>query len=88
MHTLRTSVDGYAHSVDTRTDAQMQDIIRSEFKDHTIIMIAHRLSSLMDFDKVAVLDSGRLIEFGKPAELAKDGSSAFSKLYHGSASTQ
>ncbi|KAH8200433.1 hypothetical protein TruAng_005396 [Truncatella angustata] len=78
-------LDEPTSSVDTRTDAQMQEIIRSEFKSHTIIMIAHRLSSLMDFDKVAVLDGGRLIEFGKPADLVKDRSSAFTKLYQGSA---
>jgi ATP-binding cassette subfamily C (CFTR/MRP) protein 1 len=62
----------------------MQQIIRSEFKDHTIIMIAHRLSSLLDFDRVAVLDGGKLIEFGAPSELLKDEASNFSRLYLGS----
>lgn len=59
----------------------MQDIIRSEFKDHTIIVIAHRLSSLLDFDHVAVLDAGRLVEFGKPADLLEVPTSNFSRLY-------
>jgi ABC-type multidrug transport system fused ATPase/permease subunit len=61
----------------------MQKIIRSEFKNHTVIMVTHRLSSLIDFDKVAVLDSGRLVEFGKPVDLLKDSSTAFSRLYGG-----
>lgn len=65
-----------------KTDAQMQAIIRSEFKSHTIIMIAHRLDSLLDFDRVAVLDKGNLIEFGEPQALLKTGS-AFGKLYGG-----
>lgn len=51
-------------------------------------MIAHRLSSLLDFDKVAVLDSGHLVEFGSPAELVNDNSSAFSRMFKGSASKQ
>ncbi|KAI0124180.1 P-loop containing nucleoside triphosphate hydrolase protein [Xylariales sp. AK1849] len=72
-------------SVDTQTDAQMQQIIRSEFQNHTIIMIAHRLSSLTDFDRVAVLDGGRLVEYGVPTELLRDSASDFSRLYQGSA---
>lgn len=59
----------------------MQQLIRSEFQDYTIIMIAHRLSSLVDFDRVAVLDGGRLVEFGSPAELLREGSGHFARLY-------
>lgn len=47
-------------------------------------MIAHRLSSLLDFDRVLVLDGGKVAEFGQPAELLNDKSSSFSKLYNGS----
>ena len=68
-------------SVDLQTDAKMQQVIRTEFPNHTILMIAHRLSSLADFDKVAVLDAGRLVEFGRPAMLLKDEGSYFAKLY-------
>lgn len=74
------------YSVDTKTDAQMQDLIRSEFRGRTIIMIAHRLSSLVDFDRVAVLDGGELVEFGQPSELLEDGSSHFARLYNSSVS--
>lgn len=68
-------------SVDTETDAKMQQLIRSEFQDYTIIMIAHRLSSLADFDRVAVLDKGKLVEFGSPAKLLREGSGHFARLY-------
>jgi ATP-binding cassette, subfamily C (CFTR/MRP), member 1 len=64
----------------------MQAIIRSEFKHHTIIMIAHRLASLLDFDRVAVLDKGRLVEFGEPHMLLRRAGSAFAKLYYRSSS--
>ncbi|KAL4722768.1 hypothetical protein ACLX1H_010006 [Fusarium chlamydosporum] len=68
-------------SVDTQTDARMQEVIRTEFSDCTIIMIAHRIDTLLDFDKVAVLDKGSLVEFGAPQELLKDEGGAFTRLY-------
>lgn len=58
----------------------MQEVIRSEFKGRTIIMIAHRLHTLMDFDKVAVLDKGEIVEVGTPQELLSRGG-AFARLY-------
>ena len=68
-------------SVDTQTDARMQEVIRTEFSDCTIIMIAHRIDTLLDFGKVAVLDGGSLVEFGAPEELLKDEGGAFTRLY-------
>lgn len=67
-------------SVDVKTDELMQRIIRTEFKEHTILAIAHRLDTIMDFDRVAVIDKGRLIEFDSPVDLLKR-PSAFKSLY-------
>ncbi|RSL69474.1 hypothetical protein CEP54_002250 [Fusarium duplospermum] len=64
-----------------QTDARIQEVIRSEFSDCTIIMIAHRIDTLLDFDKVAVLDKGTLVEFGAPTELLADEDGAFTRLY-------
>ncbi|KAG8669721.1 hypothetical protein FPOAC2_09062 [Fusarium poae] len=75
-------LDEPTSSVDTQTDARMQEVIRTEFSDCTIIMIAHRIDTLLDFDKVAVLDRGSLAEFGAPQELLTDTGGAFTKLYH------
>lgn len=77
-------LDEPTSSVDNQTDAQMQKVIRDEFRDHTVIMIAHRLSSLIDFDKIAVLDNGHLVEFGAPKKLLENASGHFSKLYKSS----
>ncbi|KUI69238.1 Multidrug resistance-associated protein 1 [Cytospora mali] len=82
-----SSTSGVLATVDTKTDSQMQELIRSEFQDRTIIMIAHRLSSLLDFDQVAVLDGGKLVEFGRPTELLENGSSQFARLYNSSVAT-
>ena len=75
-------LDEATSSVDTETDQIMQKLIRNEFKDHTIITVAHRLDTIMDSDKVAVLEKGRLMEFENPKTLlAKP--SAFRKLQQG-----
>ncbi|KAI8944427.1 P-loop containing nucleoside triphosphate hydrolase protein [Xylaria longipes] len=78
-------LDEPTSSVDSNTDAQMQAIVRHEFRDHTIIMIAHRLSSLLDFDLILVLDQGSVIESGNPTELLGNSSSRFANMYYGSA---
>jgi len=62
----------------------MQQVIRSEFPHHTIIMIAHKVSSLLDFDRVLVLDGGKVVESGRPAELLKQSNGNFFRLYKGS----
>ncbi|KAF0639068.1 hypothetical protein FPSE5266_00902 [Fusarium pseudograminearum] len=74
-------LDEPTSSVDTQTDARMQEVIRTEFSECTIIMIAHRIDTLLDLDKVAVLDRGSLVEFGVPQELLTDAGGAFTKLY-------
>ncbi|KAI9149384.1 ABC transporter C family member [Paramyrothecium foliicola] len=74
-------LDEPTSSVDSATDAKMQDIIRSEFTDRTIIMIAHRLDTILDFDTIAVLDRGILVDCGRPQDLLVDKDGAFSRLY-------
>jgi ABC-type multidrug transport system fused ATPase/permease subunit len=61
----------------------MQAIIRTEFADSTIFSIAHRLDTILDFDKIAFLHKGSLIEFDSPTKLLENGFSAFARLYNG-----
>jgi ABC-type multidrug transport system fused ATPase/permease subunit len=58
----------------------MQRVIRENFSCHTILAVAHKLDTILDFDKVATLDAGKLIEFDDPYTLLST-DSAFSKLY-------
>nr|XP_040143134.1 multidrug resistance-associated protein 1-like [Ictidomys tridecemlineatus] len=62
-------LDEATASIDFETDNLVQNTIRKEFSDCTILTIAHRLHSIFDSDRVLVLDSGRIIEFGAPQNL-------------------
>jgi len=62
----------------------MQKIIRERFSNYTIIAVAHKLDSILDYDKVALLDEGKVVEFDAPYDLLSQSSSAFYKLYHSS----
>uniref|UniRef100_A0A0E0GY00 ABC transporter C family member 13 n=1 Tax=Oryza nivara TaxID=4536 RepID=A0A0E0GY00_ORYNI len=62
-------MDEATASVDSQTDATIQRIIREEFTDCTIISIAHRIPTVMDSDRVLVLDAGLVKEFDEPSKL-------------------
>lgn len=67
-------LDEATSSVDKHTDEHMRRVIEDEFKSHTVISVAHRLSSLLSCDRVVVMNEGRVVEVGVPAALGeKDG---------------
>lgn len=61
-------MDEATASIDYATDAKIQDTLR-ELKGSTVITIAHRLMTIVDYDKVMVLERGEVVEFGSPWEL-------------------
>ncbi|KAI9509765.1 hypothetical protein F5148DRAFT_1275094 [Russula earlei] len=66
---------------DYKTDTIIQSSLRNELKgDVTLITVAHRLQTIVDADKVMVLDGGRIVEFDKPSELLKNENSKFRSL--------
>lgn len=73
-------MDEATASIDYETDAKIQQSIRTEFSDSTIITIAHRLRSIIDYDKIMVMDQGRLIEYATPHELLQKSDSMFSQM--------
>ncbi|TIB31951.1 hypothetical protein E3P84_02752 [Wallemia ichthyophaga] len=61
--------DESTSAVDYKTDELIQTTIREEFTNSTIFTIAHRLRTVIDYDVIAVMDSGRIVELGSPAQL-------------------
>ncbi|KAL5587243.1 hypothetical protein FOVSG1_012379 [Fusarium oxysporum f. sp. vasinfectum] len=75
-------LDEVSSSVDKVTDRAMQEIIREEFENYTIVMVSHRLEMVVDFfDRVIVLDSGTVVESGGPRELVETQGSRFGDLW-------
>lgn len=65
-------LDEATAAVDIETDAMLQTTLRSSvFKDRTIITIAHRINTILDSDRIVVLDHGKVSEFDTPEALVK-----------------
>ncbi|KAM7258623.1 hypothetical protein ACFE04_014364 [Oxalis oulophora] len=73
-------LDEATAAVDVRTDALIQKTIREEFKSCTMLIIAHRLNTIIDCDRILLLDSGRVLEYDSPEKLLSKSDSAFSKM--------
>jgi len=79
-HSRILVIDEATANVDQRTDSLIQATIREKFKKCTVLTIAHRLHTIMDSDRVMVLDAGRLKEFDAPYVLLKNPRSLFALL--------
>ena len=75
-------LDEATANVDFKTDRLIQDVIRNRFKDSTVITIAHRLNTIIDYDKMVVMDEGRVLEFDKPKVLLQNEDGIFARLVH------
>ena len=73
-------MDEVTANIDYQTDALIQESLRVHFSQHTIITIAHRINTIIDYDRVIVLKNGIIAEFDSPANLLADSNSLFSKM--------
>ena len=67
-------LDEATANVDMGTDQLIQKTVRKEFENKTLIVIAHRINTIIDSDQVVVLDGGKVVEKGTPFELLNGGS--------------
>lgn len=70
-------LDEATASIDYKSDAMIQQTIRQEFSNSTILTIAHRLRSIVDYDKILVMDAGRVVEYDNPYVLIANKNSLF-----------
>ena len=73
-------MDEATANVDTALDRQIQQTVRNAFCDKTVITIAHRLNTIVDYNKIIVMEQGRAEEIGTPFELATNPNSRFRAL--------
>ncbi|VDM82309.1 unnamed protein product [Strongylus vulgaris] len=64
----------------------LQATIREQFVKSTVFTIAHRLNTIMDYDRIMVLDQGQIIEFDSPSKLLENPDSTFAKMVQDSES--
>lgn len=62
-------LDEATASVDVKTDARIQETIRTEFGGRTLLCIAHRLRTIISYDRIAVFDAGKVAEYDSPLAL-------------------
>ncbi|QFZ26635.1 putative ATP-dependent bile acid permease [Clavispora lusitaniae] len=73
-------LDEATASIDYKSDALIQQTIRDEFSSSTILTIAHRLRSIIDYDKILVMDAGRVVEYDDPYTLIANSESLFHSM--------
>ena len=70
-------LDEATAAIDFQTDELIQKAVRKNFNDCTIITIAHRLNTIIDYDKILVLDKGEVREYDTPKALLSDNKTIF-----------
>jgi len=73
-------LDEATASVDMATDALIQRAIRSDFARSTVVTVAHRINTVIDYDRILVMHRGQVAEYDTPRNLLKDPESMFSSM--------
>ena len=73
-------LDEATASVDHFTDSLIQRTIRHKFIDSTVVTIAHRVNTILDYDRIMVLNRGKVAEYDTPEKLLKNEKSIFAEM--------
>ncbi|OMJ11995.1 Canalicular multispecific organic anion transporter 1 [Smittium culicis] len=75
-------LDEATAAIDPKTENHIQSIIKTAFKNKTVITIAHKIHTILDCDNIIVMKSGKIAEYGRPKVLLADPDSYFFSLFH------
>ena len=75
-------LDEATSSVDQKTEEIIQNAVEKEFRDSTVISIAHRIQTVKKCDKIIVMENGHVVEFGNTKDLINNKNSKFYSLYY------
>ena len=73
-------LDEATANIDVRTEQKILKLLNEDLKESTVITIAHRLNTIINSDRIAVLGQGKLLEYDSPKELIKQKTGHFAKL--------
>lgn len=73
-------MDEATANVVMQTDALIQAALKKKFKDCTILTIAHRIDTVIDYDRILVIKKGEIIEYGHPRELLEKKDGEFKRM--------
>ena len=73
-------LDEATAALDSETDEKVQRVLRTSFSSRTILTIAHRIDTIIDSDRILVIDAGKVVEFAPPQELIQTPTSIFAEL--------
>ena len=73
-------MDEATANIDMNTEQIIQELMNEEFKDSTVITVAHRLNTVIKSDKILVMGLGKVIEYDTPEKLMNDPNSEFYSL--------
>ena len=73
-------MDEATANIDTKTESTIQTLVNNRFRDATVITIAHRLNTIINSDKILIIDDGMVAEYDSPKVLMKDKASLLSSL--------
>merc|ERR1712228_963152 len=73
-------LDEATSAVDPQTDQLIQQTIRQVFKTNTILTIAHRIDTILDYDRILIMDKGKVLEYDRPDALLSNERSRFSEI--------
>lgn len=74
-------LDEATSSMDMSTDRKLLEVLQTSLRDVTVISVAHRISTIIEYDNVMVMDNGRIAEIGMPRELLRMPGSRFEALH-------